>query len=194
MKEKLFTLYGSLFVAFIVGFTLYNAYILPQRVKITQYERTANELNERVDSLRNSVRRLKEARHGDVEWTARAVLSETKRPLEMLYVATVIRNRVENGWRGHTSYKGVVLDPYQFSAFNTRTPYEHLSFDEAKVLAWQISDYVLTRRQSELPLSKGVTHFYSPRSMRGRPMWASKMSEQNVHTVKNSRFRFYRSN
>ena len=51
-------------------------------------------------------------------WLARCIYSETKQPDEQKLVAWVIRNRVETRYRGQDTYDGVVLDPYQFSAFN----------------------------------------------------------------------------
>ena len=60
---------------------------------------------------------LKPHEQDDVLWLARCVLSESNRADEQRYVAWVVRNRVETGYRG-TSYREVVLEPYQFSAFN----------------------------------------------------------------------------
>ena len=54
----------------------------------------------------------------DVLWLARCIYSETKKAHEQELVAWVIRNRVETGYRGESTYEGTVLDPYQFSAFN----------------------------------------------------------------------------
>jgi hypothetical protein len=57
--------------------------------------------------------------HIDTEtlWLARVIFSETKRPDEQVLVAWVVRNRVDTRYRGRSSYQGVVLDPWQFSAF-----------------------------------------------------------------------------
>src|SRR5690606_41478736 len=55
-------------------------------------------------------------------WLARCIYSETKRPEEMELVAWVVRNRVETRYRGRSSYRDVVLDPFQFSAFNPNNP------------------------------------------------------------------------
>lgn len=58
----------------------------------------------------------------DVLWLARGIYTEVASDLlsESTYVGWVIRNRVETQYRGQTTYKGVVLDNKQFSAFNTR--------------------------------------------------------------------------
>ncbi len=53
-------------------------------------------------------------------WLARAIYSETKLPHEQELVAWVVRNRVETAYRGRRTYRAVVLDPYQFSAFQPR--------------------------------------------------------------------------
>jgi len=181
-----------MFGVFLSSWSFYNVYLIPVQQK-TNAEVEKNEiLRRRIRDLKQQMSRLKHIRQQQVTWTSRAVLSETKRPIEMLYVATVIRNRVENRWRGHSTYKGVVLDPYQFSAFNTENKYEHLTFEEAKTVAWKISDYVLSRHRHELPFSRDVTHFYSPRSMRGSPMWVSAMHEEKIDIISNNRFRFYK--
>ena len=44
-------------------------------------------------------------------WLARCIYSETKRPAEQELVAWVLRNRVETGYRGQTTYESTVLDP-----------------------------------------------------------------------------------
>lgn len=53
----------------------------------------------------------------NILWLARCLFTETYRADEQIYVGWCIRNRVETGYKG-TSYEGVVLSPYQFSAFN----------------------------------------------------------------------------
>src|SRR5690554_7236907 len=54
-------------------------------------------------------------------WLARCIYSESDRPHEQELVAWVVRNRVETGYRGRT-YREVVLEDRQFSAFNDPTP------------------------------------------------------------------------
>ncbi|HEX7070999.1 MAG TPA: cell wall hydrolase, partial [Rhodothermales bacterium] len=58
----------------------------------------------------------------DVLWLARCIYSETKQPKEQELVAWVVRNRVETAYRGKDTYREVVLDPWQFSAFNSNSP------------------------------------------------------------------------
>lgn len=129
-------------------------------------------------------------------WLARCIYSETKRAEEMELVAWVVRNRAEAGYRGQTTYRGVVLDPYQFSAFNTargRARLEALT-PETKSPTWQralrIAHYVRRAPAALNPLP-GVLHFYSPRSMRPKglePVWAR---GHEPALVVEDRFRFY---
>jgi len=138
----------------------------------------------------------------DVLWLARGIYSETKRGEEQELVAWVIRNRVETGYRGQTEYEAVVLDPFQFSAFNPGNPKRRLytslapSADSpAFVSALQIAHQVYYAPVTERPFSRKTRHFYSERSMVGRraPNW----SEGHVPVrptgvqIDPRRFRFY---
>ena len=138
----------------------------------------------------------------DVLWLARCIYSETKRTGEQELVAWVVRNRVETGYRGQSTYEGAVLDPYQFSAFNpgsskrrlltTMTPTSNsASFQQALEVAHSVYYAPPTKR----PFPRTTHHFYSERSMQGgrTPTWAQ--GEQPVtpvkHRVDPKRFRFY---
>ncbi|MEO0556575.1 MAG: cell wall hydrolase [Bacteroidota bacterium] len=138
----------------------------------------------------------------DVLWLARCIYSETKREYEQDLVAWVVRNRVETSYRGRSTYEGVVLDPYQFSAFNpgsskrrlftTLTPASNsASFQQAL----EVAHNVYYAPSSERPFPKTTRHFYSEQSMVGRraPRWAE--GERPVtpvrHRVDPKRFRFY---
>lgn len=118
----------------------------------------------------------------DVLWLARCIYSETKRPEEQELVAWVIRNRVETGYRGETTYEGVVLDPYQFSAFNagSRMRRHYTSLTPASSAAgWEraleIAFNVFHAPAAERPFAQTTRHFYSEQSMVGRrqPAWAN---------------------
>lgn len=136
-------------------------------------------------------------------WLARAIYSETKIPHEQELVAWVIRNRVETGYRGQTTYKGVILDPYQFSAFNPGTSNRsfYLSLTpEVQLPAWQqalwIAHYVRHADPAYRPFSIKTRHFYSERSMTGRqhPFWVNRQQFVKPgwdYQVKERRFRFY---
>ncbi|MFO8099192.1 MAG: cell wall hydrolase [Salinibacter sp.] len=136
-------------------------------------------------------------------WLARAIYSETKLPHEQELVAWVIRNRVETQYRSNRTYREVVLDPYQFSAFNPNSPKRsfYRSLDpELPLSMWQqalwIAYYVRHADPAYRPFSVETRHFFSERSMRGRrmPMWANQhqyVSPDWTYRVDQRRFRFY---
>ncbi len=138
----------------------------------------------------------------DVLWLARAIYSETKRPEEMELVAWVIRNRVDTCYRGKCTYKEVVLDPYQFSAFNPDSPLRRYYMSltpESKAPGWEtalkIAYYVVHADSTQRPFSIRTRHFYSERSMRWRmrPRWATAGREVALRdrVIDKARFRFY---
>lgn len=136
-------------------------------------------------------------------WLARAIYSETKQVHEQELVAWVIRNRVDTGYRSQHTYEGVVLDPYQFSAFNPGSPkrafYTSLTPTDS-LPGWQralrIAHYVRHAEASQRPFSIKTRHFYSERSMVGRahPYWANDrqlVMPNWTYRVDERRFRFY---
>jgi hypothetical protein len=137
----------------------------------------------------------------DVLWLARCIYSETKRPDEQELVAWVVRNRVETGYRGRGTYRDAVLDPWQFSAFNTNSPkrsyYSNLDFS-SKSKGWQTALFiaydVLHAPTYERPFAKTTRHFYSERSMQGslKPAWAGGRRPVSLdRDIDPKRFRFY---
>jgi spore germination cell wall hydrolase CwlJ-like protein len=137
----------------------------------------------------------------DILWLARVIYSETKRPSEQELVAWVVRNRVETGYRGKDTYRDVVLDRYQFSAFNpntrTRSHYAALEWNSTErgfARAVAIAANVATAEWSERPFSETTRHFYSRRSMPGgaTPAWAQNAQPVALdRDVEPDRFRFY---
>lgn len=138
-------------------------------------------------------------------WLARCIFSETKRPEEQELVAWVIRNRVETQYRGQSTYRDVVLDPYQFSAFipgtRTRTYYTTLN-SHSKVPGWQRAlriAYEVKRMPDTLrPFSPETRHFYSEQSMKGQrhPAWSkgrAPVAPKRIFVLEEKRFRFYAS-
>ena len=115
-------------------------------------------------------------------WLARCIYSESDRPHEQELVAWVVRNRVATGHRGKRTYRDVVLDPKQFSAFNAGAPrrsfYMNLDPDD-RATGWRrallIASYVRRAPWSQRPFEINVQHFYSEISMVGRkhPTWAA---------------------
>lgn len=135
-------------------------------------------------------------------WLARCIFSETKKPAEQELIAWIIRNRVETGYRGKHTYKTVVLDPYQFSAFNpsSRKQRYYTRLDPfSEVPGWQTAlsiAYYVRYAPSELrPFPLHTRHFYSERSLIGQehPEWSHGLQPitPERHTVNGRRFRFY---
>jgi hypothetical protein len=136
-------------------------------------------------------------------WLARAVFSETKRREEQELVAWVIRNRVETQYRGRRTYRDVVLDPYQFSAFipGTRTHRFYTGLDiNARVPGWKtalsISYAVRHAPPTYRPFPSNTRHCFSEQSMVGRqqPRWAEGMhpvDPDREYRVQEHRFRFF---
>lgn len=137
----------------------------------------------------------------DILWLARVIYSETKKPHEQELVAWVVRNRVETEYRGRDTYKEVVLDPYQFSAFNRNSPkrslYASLPWNaEAPGFqtALSIAAKVATSEPTARPFTETTRHFYSRRSMAGgrAPAWAANKRPVKLDRfVEADRFRFY---
>lgn len=136
-------------------------------------------------------------------WLARCIYSETKKPTEQRLVAWVVRNRVETHYRGADTYREVVLDPYQFSAFNPGSGkrYFYMSLDAtSQAPGWQRALHIAyrVRHMPDLlrPFSITTRHFFSQRSMPGGrfPDWANRrklVSLENVQ-IDQQRFRFYK--
>ena len=136
-------------------------------------------------------------------WLARCIYSETNRPEEQELIAWVVRNRVESNYRGKDSYVRVVLDPYQFSAFNADSPkssYYRSLIPTHKQDGWEralsIAYYVRHARPTYRPFSPETLHFYSEQSMVGRkkPVWARGLKPIETperYALDERRFRFY---
>lgn len=134
-------------------------------------------------------------------WLARVIYSETKKPEEQELVAWVVRNRVETEYRGERTYKDVVLDPMQFSAFNggrTRRFYSSLT-PESRSPGWQkalsIAHVVKNAPPQARPFSVKTRHFYSEQSMVGtrHPGWArgkEVVDPRRPYDIDPERFRF----
>lgn len=135
-------------------------------------------------------------------WLARCMYSESNLPHEQELVAWVVRNRVATGYRGRWTYRDVVLDPMQFSAFNydsgKRRFYASI-LPGANLPGWRrtlaIAEFVRRAPWSRRPFEIGVRHFYSPVSMVGRraPTWAyghRSVQPNRLYAVDPYRFQF----
>lgn len=137
----------------------------------------------------------------EVLWLARVIYSETKRPEEQELVAWVVRNRMETQYRGRSTYQQVVLDPWQFSAFNRNAPkrahYSKLTV-ESQAAGWQtaieIANAVANAPAQARPFGPETRHFYSEISMVGRshPAWANGKRPVSLdRQIDPRRFRFF---
>ena len=144
-----------------------------------------------------------EAIDSETLWLARCIYSETNRPEEQELIAWVVRNRVESNYRNKKTYRQVVLDPFQFSAFNQ--DYHKSNYFRSLNLnhnpkGWQraltIAYYVRHARPHYRPFSDQTLHFYSEQSMVGRkkPVWARGLVPVETpqrYRLDERRFRFY---
>ncbi|MFQ5568092.1 MAG: hypothetical protein ACE5G0_00370 [Rhodothermales bacterium] len=151
--------------------------------------------------LRAQVRRLSPLQLDEVLWLARCIYSESDRAHEQRLVAWVVRNRVETAYRGE-SYREVVLEPRQFSAFNEpSTRRNHiLSLNQHSLSAsWRqalgIALDVYRAPASKRPFPITTRHFYSPVSMDGgrTPHWAENAPSLSSARlgIDPQRFRFF---
>lgn len=160
-----------------------------------------------VETIRENPQRIRPLPPNKIDletlWLARCIYSETKRPEEMELVAWVVRNRVETRYRGRDSYREVVLDPFQFSAFNPNNGkrWYYASLDtQTQIRNWQraltIAHRVRLASPEFRPFPVQTRHFYSERSMIGRshPEWARgkhPVAPSRPFTLDERRFRFY---
>ena len=188
--------------------TMVATAFLPEAVETnTALEPSATTDTALLDELREHPTRipLVDASEIDTEtlWLARCIYSETKQPVEQELVAWVIRNRVETGYRGERTFKSVILDPYQFSAFipGSRTARFYSSLDvNSKRAGWQralaIAHHVRNSDEVRRPFSEETRHFYSERSMVGvkHPAWSEGKQPVAVNRrdeINPERFRFF---
>lgn len=140
-------------------------------------------------------------------WLARAIYSETDKASEMWHVGWVIRNRVEIGYNGKTTYRDVILDRKQFSAFNYGRRYRdyyltksfHEMFDstqEAKIWRYALENArrVVFADSSDRPFDPKTLYYYSEISMpdwKKHPEWAQYYDQVKVESIDEYRFRFF---
>lgn len=144
-------------------------------------ERTAGAVSDTSsDDLTPRLGDLSPIELDEVVWLARAIYSESDRPAEQELVAWVVRNRVETRYRG-TTYREVVLETKQFSAFNQPTQRrDHILGlkPSTPFRPWQraldIALEVYHAPSWKRPFAQSVRHFYSPVSMvgGGKPYWS----------------------
>ncbi len=177
------------------------------KITAAEVRKAQSEYFELVETIRENPQKIAPLPPSKIDletlWLARCIYSETKRPEEMELVAWVVRNRVETRYRGRDSYRDVVLDPFQFSAFNPGSPkrwfYANLD-TKSDLRNWQraltIAHRVRLAEPEYRPFSVRTRHFFSERSMADQrhPDWAlgrSPVAPSRPFTVDERRFRFY---
>lgn len=135
-------------------------------------------------------------------WLARCIYSESGRRHEQELVAWVVRNRVETRYRGRSTYRSVITDPYQFSAFNRGSLSRDflVSLDSAVTdRGWRqalaVAKKVILAPPQLRPFPVTVRHFYSERSLGDAqiPAWSLEIKPFEIERfeVDERRFRFF---
>ena len=153
------------------------------------------------EALRARLEALPPMEMDEVLWLARCIYSESNLPNEQEHIAWVVRNRVETSYRG-SSYREVILEPLQFSIFNSNSPRRNyiLGLNQNSTYshwqkALQIALDVYEADPNKRPFSVKTRHFYSPISMEDNkaPDWAKSASPLNSKdfNIDPNRFLFY---
>ena len=158
-----------------------------------RYKRLANS---NTEGLRNAEER-------EVLWATRTIISETKNASEMIFIGNVIRNRVDLNYRGRKTVRQVILDPYQFSAFNpnrnSRWKYinmteKHVS-DSLWAKAWKAARFTMTAPREVLPLSNPcINHFAHHKRVVDKPDWMFQMEQISLGDIESPRLSIYKQN
>jgi hypothetical protein len=197
-------LLGVLFVA-----TLWHGHqrVRSQRSTIdslqTVHQQTREQLRDAKRIANSPTEGLSGAERREVLWATRTIISETKNPSEMVFIGNVIRNRVDLKYRGQETAKEVILDPYQFSAFNpnrnSRWKYinmtkKHVS-DSIWNQAWQAARFTMTAPREVLPLSNScINHFVHHKKVVNKPSWMFQMEPINLGEIESPRLTLYKQN
>lgn len=146
---------------------------------------------------------LSNAEEREVLWATRTIISETKNASEMIFIGNVIRNRVDLNYRGRKTVRQVILDPYQFSAFNpnrnSRWKYinmteKHVS-DSLWAKAWKAARFTMTAPREVLPLSNPcINHFAHHKRVVDKPDWMFQMEQISLGDIESPRLSIYKQN
>jgi len=167
--------------------------------RVENLERTNHVISSKLESTQDS---LNAATSRDILWLSRVLYSETDKPLEMYYIAHVVKNRVETCYRGECSYKEVTLDPYEFSAFNPNrsSRYYLIHLDDSNVRdpgRWAAAKQIaLNTYLDDHDPTNGGTHFFAQVSMRNHefPDWAYHGDQVALaNNVQEERLRVYKN-
>jgi len=169
----------------------------------TVHQQTTDQLRDAKRIANSPTEGLSGAERREVLWATRTIISETKDPSEMVFIGNVIRNRVDLGYRGHKTVRQVILDPYQFSAFNPNrnSRWKYINMTENHVSdslwreAWAAARFTMTAPREVLPLSNPcINHFAHQNRVVNKPSWMFRMEQVNLGEIESSRLTLYKQN
>lgn len=193
------------FLMFVLGSVAINSE-RSDRIRAEKKQKRLRLQNEKMEQRIDSLEVINRALHDEqMLWLARALYSETRNSNEMYYVGWVVRNRVELNYNGNDTYEEVVLDPYQFSAFNPgsrlRRQYINLDVedlrDSIKKDEWhdalRTAMNVMDADPEQRPFPRNTLYFYSEVSMPGGrdPHWREDFTRIEAAGISPKRFRFF---
>jgi len=167
------------------------------------HERTVHDLRSAERLAQSNTQGLSNAEQREVLWATRTIISETRNPREMLLIGNVIRNRVDMGYRGKETAKQVVLDPYQFSAFNPgrSSRWRYINMTDQRVDdalwqdAWNAARFAMTAPREVLPFANPcINHFAHPGGITNTPNWMYDMEQVTLGDVQRPDIAFFRQN
>jgi len=173
--------------------------LLDTRNKIDALEQRNQSLSYNLTKTRDS---LEVATSQDILWLSRILYSETGKPLEMYYIAHIVKNRVETCYNGECSYKGVALDPYEFSAFNRGRDTRYYLMDLKRKNAYNPAKWAASKQialdvyMSNYDPTNGATHFFAQVGMPNHsfPNWAYHGEEVELpNNINENRLRIYKN-
>lgn len=169
----------------------------------TVHQQTKEELRDARRIANSNTEGLSNAEEREVLWATRTIISETKNASEMIFIGNVIRNRVDLNYRGRKTVRQVILDPYQFSAFNpnrnSRWKYinmteKHVS-DSLWAKAWKAARFTMTAPREVLPLSNPcINHFAHHKRVVDKPDWIFQMEQISLGDIESPRLSIYKQN
>jgi len=167
--------------------------------KVGKLESSNHAISSQLESTQDS---LDVATSKDILWLSRVLYSETDKPLEMYYIAHIVKNRVETCYNGECSYKGVALDPYEFSAFNRGRDTRYYLMDLKRKNAYNPAKWAASKQialdvyMSNYDPTNGATHFFAQVGMPNHsfPNWAYHGEEVELpNNINENRLRIYKN-
>lgn len=144
---------------------------------------------------------LSNAEEREVLWATRTIISETKNASEMIFIGNVIRNRVDLNYRGRKTVRQVILDPYQFSAFNPNrnSRWRYINMTEKDISdslwdkAWEAARFTMTAPREVLPFSNPcINHFAHHKKVIDKPDWMFRMEQISLGDIESTRLSVYK--